>query len=236
VLVSLVPLTLLGFALLGVLHRHDVWDEDLGPAIQERVRLPVYGGIDDTVQHIFQETAWPLLVFAALLTLWHVARGMRIVMKALNAIHGIDEDRSWRRLALTDLALALSLSGALTVAFLLVVLVPRAVESGWASTGLQVLAWVAATGLFALAVGVLVRYAPAERPDARWASVGSILVVVTWVVTTFGFAWWAGSVANYKSAIGVLAAFLVLTTYVLVSTTIFLAGALVDELARKRSR
>jgi uncharacterized BrkB/YihY/UPF0761 family membrane protein len=45
------------------------------------------------------------------------------------------------------------------------------------------------------------------------------------------FGWWAGSVADYKSAVGTLTAFLLLTTYVLTSTTIFLAGVQLDELA-----
>jgi uncharacterized BrkB/YihY/UPF0761 family membrane protein len=50
---------------------------------------------------------------------------------------------------------------------------------------------------------------------------------------SLAFGWWAGSIADYKSAVGTLTAFLLLTTYVLTSTTIFLAGAQLDELARK---
>lgn len=38
---------------------------------------------------------------------------------------------------------------------------------------------------------LLVRYAPAERPGPKWASVGSAIVVGTWVVTTVLFAWYA---------------------------------------------
>ena len=43
-------------------------------------------------------------------------------------------------------------------------------------------------------------------------------------------------VADLKSATGSLTVFLVLTSYVLVSATIFLVGAELDELARKRNR
>ncbi len=236
VLVSLVPLTLLGFALLGLLGRENVWRDELGPALQDRVTSAVYRAIDDTVERIFRNEAWTLLVFAIALTLWHVARAMRVVMKAMNAIHAVREERSPRRLIVTDVALAVVLIVSLTGSFLLVVLLPRLVHGGAASTVLKLVAWLGASVVIAVALAILVRYAPAERPETRWASAGSLLVVLTWVVTTAIFGWWAGSVANYKSAVGTLAAFLVLTTYLLVSTTIFLVGVQLDELARKRER
>jgi len=235
VLASLVPLTLLGFALLGLLGREDTWRSELGPTLQERVTSAVYKGIDDTVERIFAQSPWPLIAFAVALALWHVARAMRIVMKATNAIHGVREDRSTRRLIATDVALAGVLGLSLTGAFLLVVLLPRLAHGGAASAALKVVAWIGASVVIAFAVATLVRYAPAQRPEPRWASIGSLVVVATWVVMTAIFGWWAGSVANYKSAVGTLAAFLVLTTYLLVSTTIFLVGVQLDELARKRS-
>jgi membrane protein len=233
VLVSLVPLTLLGLAFLGALGVEDVWRSEIGPAVAERVRPAVFAGIDDTVEQVFARSALPLIAFASLLALWHVARGMRLVMKALNAIHGVKEARDVKRLLLTDLALSVALIAVVACSFLLVTVLPRAVDGGLASVGLRIGAWLAAGVLLGGVIGVLVRYAPAERPEVRWASAGSLAIVVAWVVATAGFAWWAGSVANYKSAAGVLLAFLVLTTYVLVSTSIFLVGVQLDELARK---
>jgi uncharacterized BrkB/YihY/UPF0761 family membrane protein len=235
VLASFVPLTLLGLGLLGATGREDLWRADLGPAVQERVTLPVYSGIDYSVERIFDESAWPLIAIAAVLSLWHVSRGPRIVMKALNVIHDTPEKRSWRRLLVTDVALAVALIVALTAAFALVAALPRLTD-GAASILLQVLAWFGAAILFAGAVTLLVRYAPAERPDTQSASIGSLLVVSVWVATSVAFGWWAGSVANYKSAVGALVVFLVLIAYVLTSTTIFLVGVQLDELARNGGR
>jgi uncharacterized BrkB/YihY/UPF0761 family membrane protein len=64
VLVSLVPLTLLGFALLGLLGFDDVWRDELGPALEDRVTRPVYDAMDSTVERILRDDAWPLFVFA----------------------------------------------------------------------------------------------------------------------------------------------------------------------------
>jgi hypothetical protein len=67
VLASLVPLTLLGLGLLGATGREDLWRSDLGPAVQERVTLPVYSGIDYTVER-YKSAVAALFVFLLLTT------------------------------------------------------------------------------------------------------------------------------------------------------------------------
>jgi len=235
VLASLVPLTLLGLGLLGAFGLEDVWRDSIGPAIRERVTRPVYSGIDSTVERIFEENAAGLIVFGSLLALWHISRGMRIVMKALNVVHDQKETRPWPRLLLVDVTLALVVGTCVIGAIVLVVTVPR-LAHGLLRVPLHAVAWLSAALLLALAIGIVVRYAPVQRPEASWASAGSALVVVTWLLMSLLFGWWAGSVADYKNAVGTLTAFLLLTTYVLTSTTIFLAGAQLDELARKGGR
>jgi uncharacterized BrkB/YihY/UPF0761 family membrane protein len=85
-------------------------------------------------------------------------------------------------------------------------------------------------------VTLLFRYAPAEKPEMRWASVGSFLVIATWLVASALFRGWVTEVANFRSPTGSLTVFLLLTAYILVTATIFLIGAEVDERARKKSR
>jgi uncharacterized BrkB/YihY/UPF0761 family membrane protein len=88
----------------------------------------------------------------------------------------------------------------------------------------------------AIAPACSVRYGPAEHPEARWASAGSLAVIGSWILATVGFKWWVSSVANFETATGTLTAFLVLTAYVFVSAAIFLLGAQLDELLRKDAR
>jgi virulence factor BrkB len=87
-----------------------------------------------------------------------------------------------------------------------------------------------------LAIGLVVRFAPAQKPDSRWASAGSLLVIVVWIVATLLFKLWIAYVANFKSAIGTLTGLLLLTTYFFVSSAIFIVGAELDELLRKETR
>jgi membrane protein len=234
VLVSLVPLALLGLGLLGALGLEDVWHDTLAPGVSDRVTLPVFEGIDYTVERIFGSSSAGLIAFASLLLLWEVSRGVRAIMVVFNEIHETKETRSISRLLVTTLALAVLICLALIASILLVAALPRA-GSGVVEPLLTLAGWAGTVVLLGFVTALLVRYAPAERPEPKWASAGSALVVGTWVVATLLFAWYAGSVANYKTAVGSLTVFLILTAYTLVSAAILLVGVLVDEQARKQA-
>jgi Virulence factor BrkB len=83
-------------------------------------------------------------------------------------------------------------------------------------------------------VGLLVRYAPAERPQTRWASEGTLLILAVWVGASLLFRWYVGSLANCKTPSGQLTIVLVLTGYLFTTSLIFLLGVQLDELARTR--
>ena len=95
--------------------------------------------------------------------------------------------------------------------------------------------WLVAAALLTFVMGAVMRFAPAERPEKRWASAGSILVIVVWIVASLLFKLWVTSVADFKSAIGSLTVLLFLSWYVFVSSAIFLVGAQLDELLRKQT-
>jgi membrane protein len=154
-------------------------------------------------------------------------------MNALNRIHDIEERRSRTRRIVTAVGLALAVAVCVLGAVLVLTVAPRAGGSLHVLLGIG--RWLVAPLLLMLAVGLLVRLGPAERPEARWASVGSVLVIVTWIVASILFKLWITYVADFKSAIGSLTALLIITTYVFVSAAIFLVGAELDELLRKEA-
>jgi membrane protein len=232
VLISLVPVVLLALGLLGALGLEDVWTDSIAPEIQDRVTAPVFTAIDFSVDRIFASSSAALIVFASLLLLWELSRAVRVIMVAFNEIHEVEEHRSWARLLGVTLGLAISIGIALVVSMLVVTVLPRLAGGGLAQAGLTVTAWAVTVVVLGVATGLLVRYAPADKPQPRWASAGSALVVGTWVAASLLFGWYAGSIANYESAAGAMLVFLLLTAYVLVSSAILLVGVLVDERAR----
>lgn len=231
-LVALVPLTLLGLALLATLGLRDVWINTMAPAIEGRVTPPVYSAIDYSVDRILSSGTAGLIAFAVVLLVWDLFWAVGAVMLALNRIHDVQDIRSGRRRALTRLWLAVAVGCCLIAAPLVVVAAPR-VGDGAVGFLLGLGRWVIAVILLGLAVGLLVRYAPAQRPQVRWASAGSLLIIGTWIVASLLFRYYVSAVANFEAAVGSLTVFLVLTAYVLTSATIFVIGAQLDELLRK---
>jgi membrane protein len=233
-LVALVPLALLGLALLSALGVEDVWSNSVAPAVQAHVTPPVYAAINFSVEKIFSSSTAGLIAFAGALLVWDMTWAVTTVMEALNEIHGVEEGRSLPRRALVALGLAVVVIVCTVGSVLAVILGPR--PGGALHFVFGVGRWPVAVLLLSLAVGLLVRFGPAEKPETRWASAGSVLVVGSWILATIGFSWWVGSVANFKTAIGSLTVFLVLTAYVFTSAAIFLVGVQLDELLRKEVR
>jgi membrane protein len=233
-LVALVPLTLLGLALLRVFGLEDVWRDSIAPAVKAHATRPAYHALDFSVGKIFASGTAGLIAFAAALLLWDMTAALFTSMQALNKIHDVEEGRSWPRRLLVAVGLAVAVIFCVVTSVLVVILGPR--PEGAAHVIFGIARWPVAVLLLGLALGLLVRYGPAEHPEPRWASAGSLAVISSWILATVAFKWWVSSVANFKTATGTLTAFLVLTAYVFVSAAIFLLGVQLDELLRKNSR
>ena len=202
-LVALVPLTLLGLALLGAFGLEDVWTDTIAPALQAHLTLPVFNGIDHTVEKIFTTDSSPLIALATALVLWDMTWALKVVTQALNRVYEVEEHRSkvWR------IAVAAGLGAAVVVCLITAVLVQSvapAIAHGGLDTFLSTVRWPVAVLFLWAAVTMLFRYAPAENPDVRWASAGSLLVIATWLVASGLFRLWVTDVANFKSATGSL--------------------------------
>jgi membrane protein len=226
-LVALVPLTLLWLGILGATGHKEIWTTQIAPAIEKRVTAPVFHGIDDTVRRILDHGTAGVIAVSILLSAWYLTAAMRAVIEALNRIHDVEDQRAWWHRLGIALLLGMTSGAGLFGAALLVVGGPRGALLG-------VVRWVGAIVVVGLVVGLLLRFAPAQRPQTSWASLGAGLIVVSWVVASILFRLWVTYVANFKTAIGTLTTLLVLTSYLFVSAIVFLAGAQLDELLRKR--
>ena len=233
VLKSLVPLALLGFALLGAIGRDDIWTKHMAPAIQSRFDPPIYHAIDYGVKKILDHDSAGILVFAAILTVWYVSSGVRAITSGINRIYEVDDKRPvWIRQPVS-LGLAVCVVSGVVGAMLLVEAVPTPTGS-WEYAVVTV-RWVGAIAALVVVAGLLVRFAPAEHRPKRWASVGGVLVVSTWIVTTLAFRWYVASIANFHTAVGQLTVFLILMVYVYASSIVLIVGVQLDELLREEA-
>src|ERR671925_1923561 len=232
-LVALVPLVLLGLGVLGALGQASVWTNSIAPAIKHHVTPPVFHGIDFSVQRIFASDKGSLITLATALVLWHMTAAVATVMETLNQIHDVKDERPWWRKLLVAVGLAAAIVLCIIAAVLVVTLAPKA-GTGVLHFVLGVGRWLVAAVLLGIAIGVLVRYAPAEHPRPRWASAGSIAIVAAWIVLSLVFRVWVSEVSNFKTGVGFLTAFLVFGAYLYLSVLVFVLGVQLDELLRTR--
>ena len=228
-LIAAVACSLFALGILGASHQQELWRKTIGPEIEPKVLPHVFDGIDQTVNRVFSSSTAGLLALAAALAVWEVSGIIRAGIGALDEIYETQETRPfWIRFPL---------SFGLAILFLAAVLAAIAivwaghVSGGW-GTAIWILRWPAAVALIAFAFEVIVRWAPAQHRRVRWASLGSVLVVVGWIGETLIFGAYVRSVANFRTPVGSLEVFIFLATYFYIFAIVLLVAMELDELVR----
>jgi membrane protein len=232
-LIALVPLLLLGLLILGYL-RSDYWSSEIRPVVEEKFSAANAFAIDSTADRIMESRGASILALSLLLLIWETSSAVRASMSGLNRIFGVQEGRSfWHRFGLSFL-LGGAVGACVLVSIFAVGIAPRAFE-GTLDTVVGISRWPFAVAVLTLAVGLLLRFAPAERVGVGWASLGSLLVVGAWLLASVGFGFYVSAVASFKSGVQTLTALLVLTGYLYTSAVIFLVGTQADAFVRDKA-
>jgi membrane protein len=228
-LIAAVACTLFALGILGASHQQELWRKTIGPQIEPKVLPHVFDGIDQTVNRVFSSSTAGLLALAAALAVWEVSGIIRAGIGALDEIYETPEPRPfWIRFPLS-LGLAILFLAAVLAAIAIVW--AGHVPGGW-GTAIWILRWPAAVALIAFAFELIVRWAPAQHRRVRWASLGSVLVVVGWIGETLIFGAYVRSVANFRTPVGSLEVFIFLATYFYIFAIVLLVAMELDELVR----
>jgi membrane protein len=161
---------------------------------------------------------------------WYVSGSVRAAMGAINRIYETDEGRPWTRRFPISFALAGAIAICVVGALIVVAAGPALARHGAAGVVVSIGRWLVGIALLALAVALLVRFAPAEQRANRWVTAGSLLVIAAWIGATLIFELFVAQVANFKTAVGSLTVFLVLIGYIYTSSIIFLVGGVLELL------
>ena len=228
-LIAAVACSLFALGILGASHQQELWRKTIGPEIEPKGLPHVFDGIDQTVNRVFSSSTAGLLALAAVLAVWEVSGIIRAGIGALDEIYETQETRPfWIRFPLS-LGLAILFLAAVLAA---IAIVWAGHDSGGWGTAIWILRWPAAVALIAFAFEVIVRWAPAQHRRARWASLGSVLVVVGWIGETLIFGAYVRSVANFRTPVGSLEVFIFLATYFYIAAVVLLVAMELDELVR----
>ncbi len=233
VLKALVPLTLLGLALLGAVGQQHVWKQTMLPRLQSHVQPATAHAIDVAVEKIFSTDSTGLIVFATVVALWYISGSVRAVMSSTNVIYGSEETRSWKVRFPLSFALAAVVAVCVVGVALAVLAAPALAKHGALQVVVALGRWLVAGVLLVLAVAMLAHFGPVESRSKKWVTGGSLLVILAWVASSMVFKLLVTQVLSFKTATGSLGVFLVLAGYVYTSSIIFLLGVELDELLRQ---
>lgn len=164
------------------------------------------------------------------LALWSASSGMKSLLGAINTVYDERESRSF--LLLRGLALALTLGAIvfLVGAFLVLTVVPAALEdsalgdvSRWA---IVILRWPALALAWIAGLAVLYRLGP-DRQDAqwRWVTPGAVLATVLWLAGSGLFSLYTSSFASYNETYGALGAIVITMLWLQLTAFAVLLGA-----------
>ncbi len=235
VVTAIVPFLLFGLALLGFLSLDNAWT-DVAKNIKPHMSGPAFQVVDDTAKKILQtkQVFWMTAGFA--FAMWQVSGGIRTIMGGLALVYDVKDKRSSKERISLSLLLALTVSALVIAAMAVVWLGPLVYGDVGQPLGALffLLRWLIAGALLTLAVGLCVRFAPDADQPAGWASVGTTIVVLSWLLMSLLFGLYIRFVASYGSVYGNLATIVILFGYIYLSSIVFFAGAQLDAIIRRR--
>lgn len=235
ILTAVVPFAMFVLALAGLLHLGGVWRDHLAPEIRIHVSTAVFTVISSAVNKALsgRQLLWATL--GGGLALWQVSGAVRAVMGAFARIYGASHDRAFLKRYLISFALAIATGACFILATLCLALAPfvaiRHPSGAW-DVFAFLARWGLGVGFVSLAVGLLVRVAPATSQPLPWVSIGTAIVTASWVAVSIAFYAYLKGPAAYGSVFGSLASVIVVMAYLYISTTAFLFGAQLDAIIR----
>ena len=238
ILTAIIPFLLFVLAVAGLLHLSDVWRDHLEPQIQANVSSAVFAVIQNAVDKVFagRRVLWATL--GGGLALWQVSGAVRAVMGALARIYGASVERSFVRRYTISFVLSIEVGACFILAALCLLFAPffSVSHSGvvWNVFAFLV-RWGLVVALLLLAVGLLVRHAPATSQPLPWVSLGATIVITTWVIVSLVFYLYLTELASYDSVFGSLASVIVAMAYLYISAIVFLFGAQLDAIIRAQA-
>lgn len=244
-MLSLFPALLMVVSLLSLLGSPDLPAEAAQYLADNGAAPTTVDAVRDVLHNMVQTSAGQsILTFlvASALALNGASGAYAAAGRALNKVNGVDEDRSFLRRKLQDLAATL-------VVLLLLVLVLVALflggeiaddlfgTIGLGSTAAAIWAiarWPAAFLAALLAYAVVYAYAPDIEPRRlRWLSPGAVVAVTVWLIGSFGFGLFLRAAPGYGAAYGAFTAAILLLLWLYIATNAFLYGAELNVMIRR---
>jgi membrane protein len=192
----------------------------------------------DVVQQVTGEQRGGLLSFGFLATLWATSTGMYAVMQGLNVTYDVKEGRGFIKARATAIGLSILFVVLMVGGFSLIVL--GGVIQGWLGQYFNLgpavlwffaaLRWVVIVLGLTLALALIYYLAPDVKQEFRFITPGSVLGVLTLIIASLGFAFYATNFGNYDATYGSIGAVIVLMLWLYIVGLVILLGSEINAL------
>jgi membrane protein len=236
---SLFPFLLVIGAIVGWLPSTNLW-RDLAQWITDYLpresRRLVFATILDLTRGYTR-----VLSLGLLATVWTASSGFVSLMESLSVVYGVRETRGfWRKRAVALSATAIG-------AFFLVASFGLLASGHWAALAIsvhlrtifpfeipwEVARWLATLLLMFLGLDLIHYFLPNGNRPWRWLTPGTLFVALTFVSASVGFNFYLRHFDGYPRFYGTLAGFIILMTWIYISSVILLIGAETDNAMRR---
>jgi membrane protein len=177
-------------------------------------------------------------IVSLLLALWGVSGAFRSVMKAMNVMYEVEEERpAWKRYLLSVL-LSLGTAALLLFALALVLFGSQLGAAVGDTVGLgsvfrfawNIVLWPILFCEVLLAFSLVYYFAPDVEQRFRWVGLGSIMAVTSWLVFSVLFSLYLVNFGSYNATYGSLAGVAIFLFYIYYSALIMLIGAEMNQI------
>ena len=236
-MLSLFPGLLIGVSLLGLLGEASLATDAANYVADNGADEATATVIKNSLAKLFASSgsgAGVALGVSLLLALNGSSGAFGAAGRALNVVHAVEEDRSFVRRKLSDIAATLVVILLFAVVLVALFLGGGIADDLFGTVGLGSTAaavWSIArwpVALLAALVGFAIVYAfaPDVRPRRlRWISPGATVAVAIWIVASIAFALYVKGFSSYGAAYGAFGAAIILLLWLFITANAFLFGA-----------
>jgi membrane protein len=201
--------------------------------------------VDHTVHEVVGRQRGGLLLLSLVGWVWSAAGGMGTMAHAINTAHGLVETRGFARRRLLFLGLTLGAAGAIVVSTLGIVLGPGLVEDAASIVGLteswqhawRLMRWPIVILSVHAMLAALYHFLPAKRERFRLFTVGSVVALGVWLLTSLVFNYYVRHFHAYAKTYGTLGGAVALLIWLYLTGIAIVLGAEIDAAwARLRRR
>jgi membrane protein len=172
-------------------------------------------------------------VVALALALYGASGGVGNLITAVNTMFGFEETRGFVKRKLIAFGLTLGAIAFFAVTVALVAVTPAVLDAvvnlPELRAALEAGRWLLLLGGLVMAIGILLRVAPA-RPDdpPRLIGKGVLIASAMWILVSVGFSLYVDNFGNYGETYGALAGVVVLQLWLWIGTYALLLGAAIE--------